>query len=704
MSMLTKLFAPNSIAIIGATVRSGAIGNTVVRNFRISNYRGQVYPINSRYTKVEGYKCYPTILDIENGVDLAILALPSEYIEQAVIDCNKQGISNLLIFSSGFAETGEEGRILQDKIVAYCKQHHMRILGPNTLGMINIHEDLALMFQDIGYTVYKKGSVGLVAQSGATGSQVLSMASEEQVGFSYMVATGNQPDIDTIEVLDFFIEDENTTVGAFYMESVSSGTEFLRMAEKALKMKKPIIGIKSGKSEAGQKAAMSHTASLTGSSEIFQVAAKKYGVSLVDGFDPLIDALKALQVGKYPQGDRVASVVVSGAVGILLADALESNGLKMAELTSKTKDKLREEVASYCSVENPVDIASTFILNEKVYSHTVQTLVEAEEVDIIFVHLPVPTALNPMKFASMFIEIAKKTNKPIFVLPTGMEQEMGSIRQYLTDNGVPSYRSIEAGVQTAKIIYDYYLAFNEYENEETTEVTEVVTFNNRESNIVENEVKKIMQNAGIPIPKGMLLKSENDIEKVQLDYPLVAKVSSVEIMHKSDVGGIVLKIESAYELKVAYKKIINNVKRNCPHAVVQGIYVEEMAHDNFVEFFVGIQNDPLFGPVVTCGLGGIFIEILKDVSRNLAPISLVTANKMIEELKAVAILNGARTNISYDIEALAQAITQLSQLALRFEQGWTDFEVNPLVVFEKGKGVLALDGLINLQVEQSKVH
>lgn len=504
--------------------------------------------------------------------------------------------------------------------------------------MVNVQQDLALMFQDLGYTVYKKGKVGLVAQSGATGSQVLSMASEEEVGFSYMVATGNQPDVDTIEVLDYYIDDPNTAVGAFYMESVPSGKRFLEMAEKALQQKKPIVGIKSGKSAAGQKAAMSHTASLTGSSEVFTVAAQKYGVSLVDGFEQLIDALKAFQAGKYPKGNRVASVVVSGAVGILLADAFEENDLKIAALSEETKTKLREEVAGYCSVDNPVDIASTYILNEKVYSHTVQTLVDADEVDIVIVHLPVPTALNPMKYANMFIEIAKQTEKPIIVIPTGMEKEMGVVRQYLTANDVPSYRTIEAAVQAICVLVDYENSRNGYEVIEHAKEIAKISVDSNEPNLLERDVKKILKDADISVPNGILLTKKADIENCYLTYPVVAKVSSTQIAHKSDIGGIVLKIKNTAELEAAYDEILANVQRNCPSAHVEGVYVEEMVTDDFIEFFVGIQKDALFGPVITCGLGGIFVEVLKDVTRHLTPVSLKDAYAMIDQLKGSCLI------------------------------------------------------------------
>lgn len=696
MTQLEQLFSPKSIAIIGATVREGAIGNTVVRNFRIGHFEGAVYPINEKYENVEGYPCYASVTDIQENIDLAIIALPSDYVEDAIHHCYDQGIRNVLIFSSGFAEVNESGKILQKRIVDFCKENSIRLLGPNTLGMVNVQKDLALMFQDLGYTVYKKGTVGLVAQSGATGSQVLSMASEEEIGFSYMVATGNQPDVDTIEVLDYYIDDPNTSVGAFYMESVPSGKRFLKMAEKALQQKKPIVGIKSGKSVAGQKAAMSHTASLTGSSEVFTVAAQKYGVTLVDGFEQLIDALKVFQAGKFPKGNRVASVVVSGAVGILLADAFEEKDLKIATLSEATKMKLREEVAAYCSVDNPVDIASTYILNEKVYSHTVQTLVDANEVDIVIVHLPVPTALNPMKYANMFINIAKETEKPIIVIPTGMEKEMGVVRQYLTANDVPSYRTIEAAVQAIRVLLDYENSSNSYEVIERITEQDKIIVDNNEPNILEREVKNILKNADIPIPKGILLTKKTDIENCTLTYPLVAKISSTQIAHKSDIGGIVLKIKNATELEVAYEDILVNVQRNCPSADVEGVYVEEMVTEDFIEFFVGIQNDSLFGPVITCGLGGIFVEVLKDVTRHLTPVSLQEAYTMIEELKGAALLKGARTNKYYDVDALAKAIVSLSNLASNLEGDWQDFEINPLIVLEEGKGVCALDGLITI--------
>ncbi|MFP5110215.1 acetate--CoA ligase family protein [Neobacillus sp. C211] len=696
---INQLFSPKAIAIIGATIREGAIGNTAVRNFRVSNYQGDVYPINPRYEEIEGFTCYPNVKDIKEQIDMAIIAVPGERVEGSVRDCVEQGIRNVLIFSSGFAEMGEEGKKMQNGLVSYCKQQGVRILGPNTLGMLNVHEDLALMFQDIGYTVYEKGEVGLVAQSGATGSQILSMASEEKVGFSYMVATGNQPDLDTIEVLDYYIQDKQTKVASFYMEGVPSGKRFLSMAEKALEANKPVVGIKSGRSSAGQKAALSHTASLTGSNEIFEVAAKKYGVTIVDGFEQLIDSLKVFQSGKRPKGNRVATVVVSGAVGILLADALELNGLLMAELSQETKKKLREQVANYCSVENPVDIASTFILNEQVYPHAVQTLVDSDEVDMIIIHLPVPTALNPQKFAEMFVKISKTTDKPIFVVPTGLESEMAKVRHFLTENHVPAYRHIEGAVHSAKAIYQYECMRQKYMAKQTIASSDVpIMINSEEQSIAEHRVKEMLRNHDVPVPNGLLIRSVAEISQFsRIAYPVVAKIASVDIAHKSDVGGVVLNIENAQQLKNAYHEILSKVRFHHPEAKIDGIFVEEMSTDRFIEFFVGVQNDELFGPVLTCGLGGIFVEVLKDVSRQIGHVSKEEARQMVESLKGAAILKGARRHVAFDIDALAEAISNISQIATSLEGNWQDFEINPLVVFEEGKGVLALDGLITLK-------
>lgn len=696
---LNRLFSPNSIAIIGATIREGAIGNTVVRNFRVSKFHGRVYPINPRYAEIEGFTCYSNVQDIQEQIDMAIIAVPGEHVEESVQDCVKQGIRNVLIFSSGFAEMDEDGVKRQERLVAYCKQHGVRVLGPNTLGMINVHEDLALMFQDISYTVYEKGDVGLVAQSGATGSQVLSMASEEKVGFSYMVATGNQPDLDTIEVLDYFVEDSKTNVASFYMESVPSGKRFLSMAQKALEANKPIVGIKSGRSSAGQKAALSHTASLTGSNEIFEAAAEKFGVTIVEGFEQLIDSLKGFKSGKRPKGNNIATIVVSGAVGILLADAIEINGLQMADLTQETKAILREQVASYCSVENPVDIASTFILNEKVYPHAVQTLVNAEEVDMVIIHLPVPTALNPLKFAKMFVDIAQTTDKPIFVVPTGLESEMAEVRHFLTKNDVPAYRHLEAAVHSAKNLYQYECARKKYiakqDEKLTTSIIEVLS---EDQSISEHNVKEILRHNNVPVPNSILMKKEEDISQTTtLKFPVVAKIASVDITHKSDIGGVVLNIEDQKQLRNAYHEILLNVKKHHPEAKIEGIFVEEMVTDPFIEFFIGVQNNESFGPVLTCGLGGIYVEVLKDVSRHLGQVTKDDALTMIESLKGVSLLKGARSNITYDIDALAEAISNISRIAEALNGNWDDFEINPLVVFETGKGVLALDGLITVK-------
>lgn len=697
---LYQFFSPQSVAIIGASQKKGAIGNTVVRNFIDLNFKGKVYPINPKYDQIEGFRCYPEVTAIPDEVDVAVIAVPNEHVETSIRTCAKKGIKYLLVFSSGFAELGEEGARKQEEIIKFCKEHNIRLLGPNTLGMMNVHDKISLTFQDVSATLLLPGEVGLVAQSGATGSQVLNIASEEQIGFTYMVATGNQPDLNTVEVMDFYVDDERTKLIGFYMEGVPDGKDLLSMAKKALEKHKPVIGIKSGRSNAGQRAAMSHTGSMTGSNEVFQVSAEKYGMTMVEGLDQLVDALKVFRSDKRPKGNRVGTVVVSGATGIMLADALHDYGLEMVELKPKTQNKLKEVLPSYCSVVNPVDIASTFVMKPVIYPHSIQTLVDADEVDMIMVHLPVPQSLGPMKYAKEIVEIAKNTDKPIIVMPTGTEEDMAEVRYFLNKHKVPAYRNLEMAAKAAYDLLKYERIYEKHKSIKASSKVKPTTLNAHQgaSSVTEYEVKKLLTQHNIPVPKSVLIKSDADLKKVdkELQYPLVAKIVSPDITHKSDIGGVALNITNEQQLKNAYYSILTNIHSKQATAQIDGILVEEMMEGPSIEAIVGVSNDPQFGPVILCGLGGIYVEIMKDVTRRLAPVSEEDALEMIKELKSYPIFTGARKGISFDVKAFSKALAQISNLALSLGDSWADLEINPLIIRAEGKGVVALDGLITL--------
>jgi len=696
---LDSLLRPKSVVIVGASQKKGAIGNTTIRNFIELDYKGKVYCVNPRYDEVEGFPCYPTVADIPEDIDVAIIAVPGTSVVEAIKDCAKKKVPNAVIFSAGFAEMGEEGKQKQDEIYNICLESGIRVIGPNTMGVYNVKGKIMLSFTGASTSKLISGNVGLVSQSGATGGTILNKSEEEEIGFAYMITTGNQLNTTTLDIIEELIEDENIDLIATYLEAVPDGEQLKKIGARALQQHKPIIVYKSGRSEAGRKAALSHTASLTGSNKSFELVAKKYGLISVDHIEEMIEALKAFNGKKYPKGNRVATVVISGAIGIMIADNLEEYNHKLVPLSQKTKSKLREVVPDYLPIENPVDIASTLMGNPIIYKHCIQTLAEAEEVDSIIVHLPLGKSLGGLHFAKDVVEVSKTTDKPIIVLTTGTEEESGPVRKYLNKNNIPAFSNVLSAVKALANLLTYETIYSERHHLREFSVTKESSLTlHQAAAVTEPEVKKLLKRAGVPVPNGAVVKSVKELNEkaASLQYPLVAKIISPEITHKSDIGGVVLPIKNEGDLVRAYHSIMENVEKHVPNANIDGILIEELVEGPFLETIVGINHDPVYGPIIMVGLGGIYVEVLKDVSQRVLPITEKDALEMIKELKSYPLFNGFRNGITYDVSALAKVLTDLSNFALSLGEGWSEIEVNPLIVRENGKGVVALDGLITL--------
>jgi len=702
INQLEYLLRPRSVAIVGASQKAGAIGHTTVKNFKDLGFQGKVYCVNPRYNEVEGFPCFPTVADIPDPIDLAIITVPGQFVVDAMKDCAKKKVSYVIIFSAGFAEMGEDGLKMQNEILDISKQHGIRVIGPNTMGIYNVKDKIALTFTPASTSKWLSGNVGLVSQSGATGGTILNTTEEEKIGFSYVITTGNQIDLTTLDIAEAFLEDDDTHMIAAYMEAVPDGQQLKELGMKALKKRKPIIVLKSGHSEAGQKAALSHTASMTGTKAAFELVAKEYGFTMVSDIEEITDAIKAFNSKKRLKGNRVATVVISGATGIMIADRLSEYGFELVDLTNETKKRLREIVPDYLSIENPVDIASTLLMNPSIFTHSINTLVAAEEVDALIIHLPIGKDLGGLKFAQDIVETSKKTDKPIIVLTTGTEESTADIRKYLNQNHVPAYRNIKSGVKSLHYLLEYEKIYNKCAKlsakltvQTTTEISWQFASN---LTVTEPDVKRLLSQSGIPVPSGDIGKNLDELLQIAstLSYPLVAKIVSQDITHKSDVGGVFLPIKNQEELKRAYETIMENVTKHVPSAKIEGILIEELAQGPFLEAFVGVKRDPVFGPIIMCGLGGVYVEVIKDISQRLAPITEEDALEMIRELKSYPLFTGFRKGAKYDVQAFAKVLADISRLALNLGNQWSEIEINPLIVREEEKGVMALDGLITM--------
>ncbi|WP_077213075.1 acetate--CoA ligase family protein [Bacillus dakarensis] len=702
---LYQLLNPDSVAVIGVSRTEGSIGNTAIKNFVDGGFKGKVYGVNPRYQSVEGYPCYPSLADIPDSVDAVIIAVASHLVENAIHDCIAKKVKYVVIFSSGFAEKGAEGLQKQNEILALCQENGIRAVGPNTIGTYNLKNRILLSFTPLGRMEIVDGDVGVVCQSGATCITLLSTAMEENIGFNYGLTSGNQMDLTSLDFIDFLVEEEETNIIATYIEGVPDGKVLEEISKKALRKHKPIIILKAGRSEAGQRAALSHTASLTGSNEVFRMAAKSLGLTHVQEIEEMVDAIKAFRGRKRPKGNRVATVVISGATGIMLADKLAELDFDLIPLSSATQEKLFEEVPLYCSAANPVDIGQTLLYNPRLYKHCIETLVETEEVDMIVLHLPIGTNAGGLTFAQEIVDVSKTTDKPIIVITTGPERSIAEVRKFLTAHHIPAYSSIRSGAEAAKYLLDYERSYQKLlqtvENDTNSSLERHSLLKGTKS-VTEPQVKKLLAQHNIPVPLGFVAKREDEIDKglSNLKFPVAAKIVSEEITHKSDIGGVVLNIKNEAALREAFKTIMSNAESHDVSDKVDGVLIEEMVESPKQEMIVSIRKDPVFGPIILCGLGGIYVEIMKDVSQRLAPISEKEALEMLQELKCYPLLAGVRNGQIFDISELAKTLSSISKIAQSLEGPWEELEINPLVVLPKGEGVMALDGLITLSEEE----
>lgn len=692
---LKRYFNPTSIAIVGASENFSSIGGKPLRHLLAHGYDGDIFPVNPKYESIKGLTCYPAVKDIPSIIDVALIAVSQKLIFDVIKQCKEKNVKFIILFGAGFAETGKEGEILQSKIVEYCLENNIRLCGPNCIGSINVIDSIPMGFSNsFEREKFIPGNVSLISQSGALGYAIFSLAQEENIGFSYLANTGNQADLNTLDFLDFLVDDQQTKVLSAYMEAIPDGQKLKNIAKRAAENKKPFLILKSGNSDIGKQAAMSHTGSLAGSEEAFNAVAKQYGIAVASDNDDFIDTIKVFSRDKRLLGKNVAVISTSGATGIMMADNCEKLGLSMTKLSQKTTEKLRSILPSFASTENPVDITAQALNDSTSFKQCLKTIIEAEEVDALVITTTFAGDLV-VKMMEDVIEVDKKSSKPILVSLTGPNHLVGAARTRLSEEGVPTYNSIRRTVESLKKL----LEFNTFQlklKKNKVIPSKISKKVELKSDINEYEVKQLLDLWNIPVPKGGVIKAKNDIyEHVKkLSFPLVAKIISKDILHKSDVGGVVLNIQNETEAIKAMDTIYEKVKAAKPDAKLDGILFEEMASSPFLEVIVGIKKDPQFGPMIMCGLGGVFVELLKDVSLRCAPISKEEAFNMIYELQTFPLFTKYRSGPEYDIDALANALVNISSFAKQYEQEIAEMDINPLVVRARGEGVIALDGLI----------
>ena len=710
---MKSLLFPTTIAVVGASQNLDSISGRPIRYLQEHGFKGKIYPINPKYKEIAGETCYPSIAQVPDNIDVAMIAINYKRVISILEECIKKGVKHAVLFTSGFAESGEEGRELQETVAEMARNSSMRILGPNCQGFINLESNNTCTFSaSLEIRPLKKGSVGFVTQSGALGYSIFNLAQEEGVGFSNIISTGNEVDLNSLDFIEYFIDDDQTKIILAYIEEVKDGRRFRDLAERALQKGKPIVCLKVGTSDIGRKAAASHTASMVSHDTSYEALFRQKGIIRVNDVIEMIQVARLVErLNALPNGMNLGVITTSGGAGILLADEASRLGLTIPELDAETQTLLSEVIPAYGSTVNPVDITAQVINEAGGFTKVLRALIENSDIDAIIIVISMIYGESGKIMAEEIVKAHKRAEKPLVVTwPAGNRLMMDNF-DVLENGGVPWYKSPVEGIGALGKVMKYRSFYNKL----CTDVGELTPSRERTERflidalfktektaqgedgkiISEYHSKKILSHFGIPVNRCELAVSSAEAAELadEIGYPVVLKVDSVDISHKSDVGGLRLNLKNRFEVSVAYDAIMKTLRDQNLDGNINGIMVQEMVQGG-TETIIGIKNEPKFGPMITFGLGGIYVEVLKDVAFRFAPLTYKEAQDMIQEVRSYKVLTGIRGERPRDVYALVDALVKISHMAHECESYIDQLDLNPLVVLPNQQGVKVLDALI----------
>ncbi|MBK9600917.1 MAG: acetate--CoA ligase family protein [Anaerolineales bacterium] len=681
-SSITPFFSPKGVVVIGASTSPEKLGYGVARNLIQSGYRGAIHFVSQKSGALFDRPLYTNLDDVPDPVDLAILIVPTQSTPQTIEDCAKRGIKAAIIVSSGFREVGAEGAALEAQCVELARKHGVRLLGPNCIGTLDTHLPLDTTF--LQPPMPAQGGIAFVSHSGAFCAAIIDWAREQGFGFSQIVSLGNQADVNETDVLPEVAKDEHTKVIALYMESVSDGVKFVQAASEVTKHK-PVIALKVGRFEAGQKAAASHTGALAGSEAAFDAAFAKAGILRADTAEQMFDWARALENCPLPRGKRMAILTNAGGPGVIAADSLETNGLLLSQLTESTLKALTNYLPPSASVHNPVDMLAS--ASPDAYATCLNLLLQDENVDGVLVILPPPPMYKTEEVAKAMIEVISKFEKPVVIALMGSTLVEEARKTFQRAN-IPTYPFPERAASALG-------ALARRAKHLTTEHAESTETQKRISVASLADLDELLTAYGIQTIPIKLARDENEVTAIadELGYPLVMKIASPDILHKSDVGGVLLNLTDAQTLLSAYTQMTERIKSAMPAAQIDGVHLQRQVPEG-QEVIIGMVRDPLFGPLMMFGSGGIEVEGLKDVAFALAPLNQAEARSMIRKTWAGRKLKGFRSIPAVDEESAIDVLIKLSHLAMDHETV-DEIEINPLRVL--AKGAVAVDVRVKLR-------
>ena len=691
--------SPKSIAVIGASDKQGSVGRAITSNI-MNGYKGIVYPISPTRETVFDQKAYKSVLEVPDPIDLAVIITKNTIVPVVLEECGKKKIKGAIVITAGFKEVDEEGKKLEQKLKDIATKYGVKVIGPNCLGVMNL-EPQTMMNSTFLKITPKSGKIALVSQSGAICAALVEDASAQGIGFSAVVSMGNKADMTEIDILKMLADHEQTKVIVMYLEDMGDGQEFLKVCKQITKNnKKPILVLKSGRSPEGAKAAMSHTGALMGSDEIYDAVIKQSGAIRVDTMEELFDYATAFSKQPLPTEGDLVIVSNAGGPAIISTDSCSKLGIKMAKI-EEIRPKIDAVIPPWGSSRNPVDIVGDADFNR--FENVLNEVLAHKNVGSVISMCTPSATLDYDKLAEVIVKMSKKYKKTMLASLMGLDEGITN-REILANGDVPYYTYAEGSIRALKAMLQFAdwiktpegnIAKFDVDKAKVSKVFDKVKEEGR-TNLLEEEGLEILSAYGFPLPKSILAKTEDEaVESAnKIGYPTVMKIASPQIVHKSDAGGVKVNLSSDKEVRDAFKVIVDNAKKYDSKAEIKGVLIVEMVKGG-KEMIIGSKLEPGFGPVVMLGMGGIYVEILKDVTFRLAPLTDQEANDMISSIKTKKLLEGVRGEKPSDVEKLSECIQRLSQLVTDFRE-IKELDMNPVLVMEKGEGCKILDVRIGI--------
>jgi acetyl coenzyme A synthetase (ADP forming)-like protein len=695
---LKTIFAPHSVAVIGASAKPQSLGRAVFANLLFAGYSGCVYPVNTKAKSVLGVRAYPSVLDVPDEVDLAVVLVPAGMVPQVLKDAGRKGCKGAIVISAGFKEIGGDGVELERQLQGVAQSFGMAVVGPNCFGVINTDPAVSIN-ATFSRSFPLTGKIAFISQSGAVGVAALEYAAGRKIGFSKFVSIGNKADIHENHMLEALADDPMTDVILLYVEDLEDPKEFVNLARR-ISERKPILAVKSGRTTEGAKAAASHTGALSGSDEVYDSLFAQCGVLRVETLEELFRYGIAFANQPLPQGGRVAIVTNAGGPGIMATDASVRHGLELTRLQPKTKSILQTHMPPTVSLNNPIDLIGD--AGETRYQLALQAVLADDNVDGVIV-ICVPQMLTNLEATSTVIaQQVRFSDKPVFAVYMATGDIQASLK-ILEDAQVPHYRFPEDAARALSAMARYVVwrkrprteikLFDDVQPDKVREIFARVRNEGRRF-LPEPEAHAVLRAYGLPMSRSRLVQDEAEAIRAarEIGFPVVLKIVSPDIVHKVDVGGVKLNLQSEAEVKNAYGELIGQISAAKQGVKIWGVFIQEMVR-NGKETILGMKRDPHFGPLLMFGLGGIYVEVFRDVIFRIAPIRELGARHMIEGIKGIKLLRGFRGEPPSDMEAISQSLLRLSQLVTDFPE-IEEMDINPLIVLPSGSGARVVDARI----------